>query len=122
MESVWSEDLEDKLIDLRQQYECLCQITAGSYHDRQKKRNAVHIAESVGSRRELVANSCTHRRRDKTVSSPRRCVLGLSLMCTVKSQPAYSELMALVVLSCRRQTVPLCVLTVMFQQCTLLTM
>ena len=23
----------------------------------------VHIAESVGSRRELVANSCTHRRR-----------------------------------------------------------
>ena len=34
--------------------------------------------ESVGSRRELVANSCTHRRRDKTVSSRRRrrCVLG----------------------------------------------
>ena len=26
----------------------------------------VHIAESVGSRRELVANSCTHRRRDET--------------------------------------------------------
>jgi len=26
----------------------------------------VHIAESVGSRRELVANSCTRRRRDAT--------------------------------------------------------
>jgi len=26
----------------------------------------VHIAESAGSRRELVANSCTHRRRDVT--------------------------------------------------------
>jgi len=26
----------------------------------------VHIAESVGSRRQLVANSCTHRRRDAT--------------------------------------------------------
>ena len=26
----------------------------------------VHIAESVGSGRELVANSCTHRRRDAT--------------------------------------------------------
>ena len=37
--------------------------------------------ESVGSRRELVANSCSHRRRrrDKTVSSRRRrrCVLGI---------------------------------------------
>ena len=34
--------------------------------------------ESVGSRRELVANSCTHRRRDATkqVSSRRQCVLG----------------------------------------------
>jgi len=28
--------------------------------------NCVHIAEYVGSRRELVANSCTHRRRDAT--------------------------------------------------------
>jgi len=36
VESVWSEDLEDKLIDLWQQYECLYQITAGSYRDRQK--------------------------------------------------------------------------------------
>ena len=65
MESVWSEDLEDKQIDLWQQYECLYQelqaVTAIA-----KKRNAVHIAESVGSRRELVANSCTHRRRDET--------------------------------------------------------
>ena len=26
----------------------------------------VHITESVGSRRELVAHSCTHRRRDAT--------------------------------------------------------
>jgi len=26
----------------------------------------VHITESVGSRRELVTNSCTHRRRDAT--------------------------------------------------------
>ena len=26
----------------------------------------VHITESIGSRRELVANSCTHRRRDAT--------------------------------------------------------
>jgi len=26
----------------------------------------VHVAESVGSRRELVAYSCTHRRRDAT--------------------------------------------------------
>ena len=26
----------------------------------------VHITESVGCRRELVANSCTHRRRDET--------------------------------------------------------
>ena len=83
MESVWSEDLEDKLIDLWQQYECLYQITAGSYRDRQKKRNVIHIAESVGSRRELVANSCTHRRcrHDKTVLSRQRrwCVLGFTL-------------------------------------------
>jgi len=57
MESVWSENLEDKLIDLWQQYEL---------PRSPKKRNAVHIAESVGSRRELVANSCTHRRRDET--------------------------------------------------------
>jgi len=28
--------------------------------------SCVLIAESVGSRRELVANSCTHRRRDAT--------------------------------------------------------
>jgi len=55
-----------------------------------KKRNAVHIAESVGSRRELVANSCTHCRRDKTFSSRRRrrCVLGISGRCIsgVKAQ------------------------------------
>ena len=76
MESVWSEDLEDKLIDLWQQYECLYQAVIAIA----KKRNAVHITESVGSRRELVANSCTHRRRDETVSSRRRrrCVLGLT--------------------------------------------
>ena len=35
------------------------------------------LTESVGSRCELVANSCSHRRRDKTVSSRRRCVLGI---------------------------------------------
>ena len=31
-----------------------------------KADGCVHITESVGSRRELVANSCTHRRRDAT--------------------------------------------------------
>jgi len=35
--------------------------------------------ESVGSRRELVANSCSHRRRDKTAWSRRRCVLGINV-------------------------------------------
>jgi len=42
--------------------------------------------ESVGSHRELVANSCTHRRRDATkVSSHRRrrCVLGISGIVTM---------------------------------------
>jgi len=38
----------------------------------------VHIAEAIGSRRELVVNSCTHRRCNATVLSCRRCVLGLS--------------------------------------------
>ena len=34
--------------------------------------------------RQLVANSCTHRRRDSTVSSRRRrrCVLGIMVICT----------------------------------------
>jgi len=38
--------------------------------------------ESVDSRPELVANSCSHRRRrrDKTVSSRRRCVLGITYL------------------------------------------
>ena len=42
----------------------------------------VHIAESVGSRRDLVVNLCTHRRRDATrqFASRRRCVLGLRLV------------------------------------------
>jgi len=31
MDSVWSEKLEDKLVDLWQKYECLYQVTAGSY-------------------------------------------------------------------------------------------
>ena len=34
MESVWSEELEDKLVDLWQQHECLYQVTTGSYRDR----------------------------------------------------------------------------------------
>jgi len=34
MESVWSEELEDKLVDLWQEHECLYQVTAGSYRDR----------------------------------------------------------------------------------------
>jgi len=40
MESVWSEDLEDKLVDLWQQYECLYQVTAGSYRDRRIRRQS----------------------------------------------------------------------------------
>ena len=31
MDSVWSEELEDKLVDLWQEHECLYQVTAGSY-------------------------------------------------------------------------------------------
>ena len=34
----------------------------------------VHIAESVGSRRELVANSCTHRRRRRDATKQFRRV------------------------------------------------
>ena len=34
MESVWSEELEDKLVDLWQEHECLYQVTTGSYRDR----------------------------------------------------------------------------------------
>ena len=48
----------------------------------------VHIAESVGSRRELVANSYTPpTRRDKTVSSRRRrrCVLGFTSLRAIAS-------------------------------------
>ena len=49
--------------------------------------------ESVGSRRELVANSCSHRRRrrDKTVSSRRRrrCVLGITVTETVHKCLSY---------------------------------
>ena len=37
----------------------------------------VRIAESVGSRREFMYTPPTPTRRDKTVSSRRRCVLGL---------------------------------------------
>jgi len=36
--------------------------------------NFLHIAESVGSRRELVANSCTHRRRRRDASKQFRHV------------------------------------------------
>ena len=31
MDYVWSEELEDKLVDLWQEHECLYQVTAGSY-------------------------------------------------------------------------------------------
>ena len=31
MDSVWSEELEDKLVDLWQEHECLYKVTAGSY-------------------------------------------------------------------------------------------
>jgi len=31
MDSVWSEELEDKLVDLWQEHESLYQVTAGSY-------------------------------------------------------------------------------------------
>jgi len=37
----------------------------------------VHIAESVGSRRELVANSCTHRRRRRDATRQFRRVGGV---------------------------------------------
>ena len=37
----------------------------------------VHIAESVGSRRELVANSCTHRRRRRDATKQFRRVGGV---------------------------------------------
>jgi len=49
--------------------------------------------ESVGSRRELVANSFSHRRRDKTVSSRRRrrCVLGIKHYCVVSRQLGEAE-------------------------------
>ena len=49
----------------------------------------VHIAEFVGSRRELVANSYTPptpTRRDKTISSRRRCVLGFNGMNELNEQ------------------------------------
>jgi len=31
MDSVWSEELEDKLVDLWQEHKCLYQVTVGSY-------------------------------------------------------------------------------------------
>jgi len=31
MDSVWTEELEDKLVDLWQEHECLYQVIAGSY-------------------------------------------------------------------------------------------
>jgi len=31
MDSVWTEELEDKLVDLWQEHECLYQVTASSY-------------------------------------------------------------------------------------------
>ena len=37
----------------------------------------VHITESVGSRRELVANSCTHRRRRRDATKQFRRVGGV---------------------------------------------
>ena len=46
----------------------------------------VHMAESVGSRRELVANSCTHRRRDATKQFRRVGVGGVYWASLVNSK------------------------------------
>ena len=56
MQPVRSGDSEDKLVYLWKQYECLYQVTAFTSSN----------PSALGSRRELVANSCTHRRRDAT--------------------------------------------------------
>ena len=42
----------------------------------------VHITESVGSRRELLANSCTHRRNSFVASALAVCI-GLKLLVLV---------------------------------------
>lgn len=46
---MWNEELEDKLVDLWEENECLYRVSAGSYRDRQKKRNAIEkIATTIG--------------------------------------------------------------------------
>ena len=45
----WTEEIEDKLIDLWQENDCLYVVTSGSYRDREKKRKAVAVmAETLG--------------------------------------------------------------------------
>ena len=41
MEDIWTETLEDNLVDLWQEHECLYKVSAGSYRDRDKKRKSL---------------------------------------------------------------------------------
>ena len=68
----------------------------------------VHIAESVGSRRELVANSCTHRRRRRDATKQFRGVGGVYWALEIDRM--YCCLHRLLA-SCRPYLYPKCTLT-----------
>ena len=67
MDDIWTEETEDKLIDLWQETDCLYAITSGGYREREKTQfrlvaNSVHTAD-VGFRGWTCAHTkvcCAH--------------------------------------------------------------
>ena len=54
---IWNSQLEDKLIDMWEEQECLYKVSANSYRDRDKKKKAVdEIAAALGVSGMLHAN------------------------------------------------------------------
>ena len=53
---IWNSQLEDKLIDMWEEQECLYKVSANSYRDRDKKKKA--IRQLMKLRRHLVFPVC----------------------------------------------------------------
>jgi len=47
MDEIWTEETEDKLIDLRQETDCLYAITSGGYRDIRENTQFRLVANSV---------------------------------------------------------------------------
>ena len=72
MDSIWSEELEDKLVDLWQEHECLYQVSAGSYllsinlivqflhkeYDKTKVNTSLHCLQTCSVMRDVLCPTC----------------------------------------------------------------